>query len=152
MYTIEQSLDGILLKLKENWNNSGGRKFLVCEDVLTEFGFPPDYRKHEFFIRLIDKLVNDGYAEVIDLLPLQVATKITLYQQNTIITVEGFYFINAGGYVAKARRDETSRELRDSRDKRLSNGTVWLAVGTFLIVAWELLKTFVFEHHYWCDF
>ncbi len=152
MYTIEQCLDAILEKLKENWNNSGGRKYLECEKMMTQFGFVPDFRKHEFFMRLIDKLRKDDYAEF---------TRnekgnrewIDYYQQETLITVEGYYFlINENSYVKLKQANETALDVKDNRDKLLVRGTWWVAGGAFALVAWELIKTFVFERHYWCDF
>jgi hypothetical protein len=84
---LTECLDILLLRLVEDWNNYGeNRKDLNCEEMLTTFGLEPQYRKHEFFVGLIDKLIKDGYAELINSRPFD--SKISQYQKNTIITTE----------------------------------------------------------------
>jgi hypothetical protein len=61
------------------------------------------------------------------------------------ISFDGKLLKENGGYVQKKINDESVLRLRDSRDKRLSNGTVYLAIGTFLLMVWEILKTCYFH-------
>lgn len=93
---------------------------------------------------IMDKLRDDGY---IDYIAGQKISKELRASDGLDMrkNFNGMMFNDAGGYVQKAISEKTDRELRDSRDKRLSNGTVWLAVGTFLIVAWEMYKTFCLD-------
>ena len=151
MYTIEESLDAILIELKNNWNNSGGRKYLKCEELLTKFGYPPDFRKHEFFMRLIDRLIKDDYAEFTTN-EQQTRSRITYYQEETLITVEGYYFItNAnGGYKNAALNDERAENLRVIYENRLLYGTWGVAIGAVSLVAWEMIKFYYYEGHPLC--
>lgn len=147
MKTIEESLDYILVKLKGNWNNSGGRKYLECEKMLSDLGYPPDFRKHEFFMRLIDRLRKDDYAEFTKN-DIGMRSWIDYYQQETLITVEGFYFITnpKGGYEKTAANVLKNDNRKDFREKMLLYGTWAVALGAIALVVWEVLKTFVFEH------
>jgi hypothetical protein len=140
MKTIEQCLDIILQELVKNWDKPNNqRDDLKGEEILKQFELPDAMRKHEFFKRLVDRLVKDGYAE----LPETGKAWYSLdhYQEDTLITIEGYYFITKtnGGYEKKTIADENVEILASSRDKRLANGTVYLAVGTFLLVLVEAL-------------
>lgn len=98
---------------------------------------------------IMDKLRDDGY---IDYVAGQKITKELRASDGLEIrrNFNGAVFNEYGGYVQKATDEKNDRALRDSRDRRLSNGTVYLAIGTFLIVAWEMYKTFVIEGHSFC--
>lgn len=105
MKSLNECLDIILRRLVDDWNNYGDdRKELNAEAIMTSFGLDPAFRKHEFFVGIIDKLVKDGYAEL--LVPgRQCDSKISQYQKNTIITIAGYYFIlKKGGYTKEAKR------------------------------------------------
>ena len=76
-----------------DWDNYGDERVqLRCEELLTSFDLPPRYRKHEFFKRLILKLVKEGYAQNKDNREYRYED-LNDFQKNTIITVEGYYFI-----------------------------------------------------------
>jgi hypothetical protein len=57
------------------------------------------------------------------------------------ITFDGKLFSKAGGYKKQNEIIADAERIKNNREKRLSNGTVLLAVGTFLLVAWEIYKT-----------
>lgn len=146
MKTIEECLDIILRQLLANWSKPNNeRDNLNAADLLKEFNLPDVMQKHEFFKRLIHRLIKDGYVETTGILYPE--ADIPYYENLPIITIEGFYFINDEGYFKKKEVNENALILKDDRDRRLSNGTAWLAVGTFLIVAWEIVKTFFLEKH-----
>ena len=63
------------------------------------------------------------------------------------ITFEGRLFWEDGGYIKEAESNEAAERIKNSREKQLSIGTVFLAIGTFLLVAWELIKTFLIDNH-----
>lgn len=88
---------------------------------------------------IMDKLRDDGYIDYIA--GQQKISKDLRASEglNMRKNFNGAVFIADGGYVTKSSREKTDRELRDSRDRRLSNGTVYLAVGTFLLVLVESL-------------
>ena len=95
---------------------------------------------------IMDKLREDSYVDYV------AGQKINKDMRasdglNLRRNFNGTVFITKGGYIDKDLRESKARALRDKLDKRLSNGTVLLAVGTFLIVAWEMIKTFCIEHH-----
>lgn len=64
-----------------------------------------------------------------------------------LISCEGkLFWEGAGGFVKKDRKEKleadimkTDLAIRKNNEKLLSRGTVWLAVGTFLLVAAEIL-------------
>lgn len=124
MKPLAECLDILLLKMVEDWNNYGDeRKDLNCEELLTTFGLEPQYRKHEFFVGLIDKLIKDCYAELIDSRPFD--SKISKYQKNTITTITGYYFrLKQGGYT------------KDSKIKKIADfpKTNWLLIAVFAFV------------------
>ncbi len=153
MKSIDECLDIILAELVKNWDKPNNeRHHLNAEYLLNRFDLPSSMQKHEFFKRLIDKLIKENYAEFIQNESTHYKNSIEHYQENTVITIEGYHFISepGGGYKNKSIHEKNDRVLRGSRDKRLSNGTVYLAIGTFLIVAWELLKFFYYEGHSLC--
>ena len=109
---------------------------MFCEVILRQFGLPDNYRKHEFFIRLIDRLVKDGYAEFIDPPSLSKEySKIQYYQEKTIITIEGYHFIKDGGYQKKKKR-----KIFKNNFSRIS--VILLTVGTTVAGAYYLKEMF----------
>jgi len=109
MQPIEYCLDTILIQLEKNWDNFNQRTFLNCESILTQVGFKNEYKKHEFFEGLIDKLIEDKNVEFIDTNQSNEKLKITYYQQNTIITVRGYYLIHNGGYKQQKINQDSER-------------------------------------------
>jgi hypothetical protein len=100
-------------------------------------------------IAILNKLAQDGYVNIskeISNGPKRISGEPN-YMNLYSITFNGNVFIENGGYAKKYFNDENDRALADGRDRRLSNGTVYLAIGTFLLVAWEMIKTFFFEKH-----
>lgn len=131
MKPLNECLDILLKRLADNWNNYGNdRKYLSCEEMMTIFEFNPQYRKHEFFEGLIDKLREDKYAEFIDENQRSEKDKITFYQQNTIITVMGWYFIQNGGYVQKKIHEDSEYNNQKAQAKATLLLTAVLALGT----------------------
>jgi hypothetical protein len=61
------------------------------------------------------------------------------------ITFDGRLFWEDGGYTKEAEVILKVEKIKNSREKRLSDGTVLLAIGTFLLVLWEIIKTFCIE-------
>lgn len=146
MKPLNECLDILLTRLADNWNNYGNdRKYLSCEEMMTIFEFNPQYRKHEFFEGLIDKLMEDKYAEFIDENQRTEKDKITFYQQNTIITVLGWYFIQNGGYVKKTFVEDSERNNLKEQAKATLRLTVVLAVAAVPV---GLLALADLYHHY----
>lgn len=98
---------------------------------------------------VLDKLVKDGYAVMIDVKYLD-----PIIKENSIktsawtykITFEGQLFIQKGGYhqqeadniLHRASR-ETDERLRKRNEKLLARGTIWLAILTGALVLTEIL-------------
>ena len=101
---LHKCLDIVLNRLVEDWNNYGDdRKELDSDEILTQFGLEPPYLKHEFLVGIINHLIKDGYAALIE--SRKFDSEISNYQKNTIITITGYYLIKKeGGYTRKARR------------------------------------------------
>lgn len=69
-----------------------------------------------------------------------------VFEEDILITIEGYYFItHDGGYSTQREASESVLILKDSRDRRLSNGTVYLAILTGALVLSEILI-------HWVDF
>jgi hypothetical protein len=141
MKSIEECLDIILQELAKNWNKPNEeRDNLKGEELLRQFELPPNMQKHEFFKRLIQRLFKDGYAETISDTYLSILDSINLFEAQTIITIEGYYFITEDkGYTKAREKRENAETLADERDKRLANGTVWLVVVTGALFLLEIL-------------
>jgi len=137
MKTMEYCLDYILTELKINWDGyANERKTMECEKILIQFDLPDKYRKHEFFKRLINRLIKEGYAEFIINNSEYQPNDIRYYQENTIITIEGFYFINAGGY----KKQKFNQELK--RIATIGNIVILAlaAVAAIVYAGWEIRK------------
>ena len=153
MKSIEECLDIILDELIKNWDKPNGeRDYLNGEDLLTKFDLPTNMRKHEFFKRLILRLIKDGNAEsTISDGPPDMSLDIKFFQDPTLVTIEGYYFRKEkGGYAKERQINETSLKVKDGRDKRLVVGTWWVAGGALALVVWEMVKTFLIEHKSFC--
>ena len=149
MQPIEFYLDEILKLLNKDRDLPVANRSNLNPDFIIREVFKTHSDRYEDFYEVMEILETDGFIKRLnDNLHIAMIDK----YRDCLITMKGSLFIGHDGYTQKFNDEKNDRVLKDSRDKRLSNGTVWLAVGTFLIVAWELVKTFVFEHHYWCDF
>ncbi len=155
MKTIEQCLDIILQELVKNWDKPNNqRDDLKGEEILKQFELPDTMRKHEFFKRLLDRLVKDGYAE----LPETGKAWYSLehYQEDTLITIEGYYFIKEqNGYSKEADQKIIEKSKQDAYDTRMETstsdlakwtqclfwGTVFVGVATVALVVTEILKS-----------
>ena len=113
MKSIEECLDIILTHLSKNWDVPGAadRVFMDNQAIMREFDLPGQYLKHEFFKRLIDKLVKDDNAEFIAVNNGFPSHEVRYYEQNIVITVEGFLFLkNEGGYTKKKENEIKERD------------------------------------------
>jgi len=106
MKTIEQCLDIILKKLIENWNLPEEKRIsLKGEEILAEFNLPEFMQKHEFFKRLILRLIKDNYAEPVGKETLERGDELSKFENATLITIEGYYFITEkNGYEGELKR------------------------------------------------
>jgi hypothetical protein len=153
MKPLNECLDILLQRLADNWDNYGNdRKHLSCEEMMTLFEFTPQYRKHEFFEGLIDKLIEDKNAEFIDENQRKEKDKITFYQQNTIITVRGWFFIDNGGYTQqKINQDSEKNRLQNietsqlSLSRKLNVLTAIIAGGTVVAAVYYFLD--IYDNH-----
>lgn len=131
--TAANQLDEFLLVLTEHCNE---HYFLEITTLRLQYNLR---NKCDISVQLLqkmgDKLVSDKY----------ITWNNDITPSTFTLTFEGICFIQSGGYSQKVIDDESARELRDSRDRRLSNGTVYLAIGTFALVVWEVVKTFFLE-------
>lgn len=150
MQSMEFCLDAILLKLVRDWNNYGDERLeLNAEDLLTSFDLPPQYRKHEFFVRLIDRLIRDGYAEIINSRPAE--SKIDIYQRNIIVTIEGYFLITQeGGYTQKKiNRDAENTRLASLEYHQKYHRRWMTALTTILAVGGLIAAVFYLAELYW---
>jgi len=135
MKSIEQCLDIVLEQLAENWNKPNNeRTHLKGEKLLESFKLPDKMRKHEFYKRLIRKLIRDEYAETTDEnIVLTQNTDISIYDKETIITIEGFYLITEkGGYV---KEDSKKRIAEFPKTYWFIIAAIAFIVGLFTDVA-----------------
>ena len=162
MKKIEQCLDIILQELVKNWDKPNNEKdSLKRTTILKQFDLKDYMQKDEFFKRLIDRLVKDGYAEILETgKPFYSPDH---YEEDTLITIEGYYFIKEqNGYTEELERkvqSEITRRALETRmatstsdlakwTKRLYRGTVVVGVGACGLVLWEIIKTVFFEHNF----
>ena len=115
-----------------DWDNYGDERVqLRCEELLTSFDLPPRYHKHEFFKRLILKLVKEGYAQNKDNREYRYED-LNDFQKNTIITVEGYYFITEeNGYTQqKINQDAENNRLvsLENHQRRHRTQLFWLTL------------------------
>ena len=156
MKSIEECLDMILGDLVKNWDKPNTeRDDLNGKGLLKQFELSDYFQKDEFFKRLIDRLIKDGYAEfnrgkqswVTDFI-----SDLQWYEKDTLITVEGYYFITKenGGYKKELEAKNNAEEMADKKYSGLIRGTWFVGFGAFALVVWEMAKTFLIEHHSHC--
>jgi len=155
MKSIEECLDIILNKLVENWNQpDGNRTYLQGEKLLQEFDLPQLLQKHEFFKRLVDRLVKDGYAEL--KATGQAHFELSHYQEDTLITIEGYNFINQGGYSEVVNQNKINADAEEAQKQRMEKNEVRLVswtkrltwatvIAAGIIVSWEVIKTLLID-------
>ncbi len=100
--------------------------------VIVHTAGEPQYINADEQLRIINKLKRDGYI-------------IKSNDDNSWsyeITVEGMIF---EGYVEQNKQKAAAIRRQKDFDNRLSYGTVFLAIGTFLLFAVELYRTYL-EH------
>ena len=137
-----------MTELVKNWNKPDEeRDYLKGAELLKQFELPDLMQKHEFFKRLLHRLINDGYAEELTDYPIQKRDSLEWYQKAVVITIEGYYFITEkNGYTQRAI-NEANRISRQSLERRL------IVFGTLLAGAYgveEIAK--IFYHHFLCFF
>lgn len=93
--------------------------------------------EEHFWLPMVYYLKEDGY---IDLAYDPPEDEIKKRPPNQLkITLNGLIFISNGGYVKKKESFIAAEKIKNSRENRLSTGTVLLAIGTFLLVFVEVL-------------
>lgn len=129
MRSIEYCLDELLKTLYQNWE-SPTRLHLDVKKFLTEMDCPI---RHEFFVSLVDKLIKDGYAKISP--TDEKLNEIDLYQQRTIITIEGYYFVKENrSFVIEKKQRETEKDRQFKKTTKVAIGGVILgAVLTALL-------------------
>src|SRR5580692_4179912 len=115
MKSIEECLDIILEQLVKDWDRpDGGRSFLKAEELLRQFDLPSTMQKHEFFKRLILRLIDDGNAETTTGQVLNKSLEMVYFQEYVLITIEGYYFITEkNGYTKQRELNETALTIKD---------------------------------------
>src|SRR5580700_4358966 len=100
MKSIEECLDIILDELIKGWNKPNNeRSTLKAEELLKQFNLPSTMQKHEFFKRLIFRLIADGNAETTDGSQLNKNHELRYFEEYILVTIEGYYFrTEKGGY------------------------------------------------------
>ncbi len=146
MEQIDYCLDRILQELRKNWNDSS-RPPLKAEELLREFKAPEG--RHEFFKGLIEKLHKDGFIRFLN--PYStMETEMDYYQRETILSVEGYYLIENGGYRQKSINTNQERErirVLETYPNILNRRTLWVVYGTFFLGFVELLK-WCYDNHW----
>jgi hypothetical protein len=134
MQPVEFFLDSILRQLQQDRKKPVTEREHLNADIVLREIIKTD--RHEDFLEMIEILKEDGMIRrVNEAEKMEEIDK----SRDVLITVKGSLLIENGGYAQKFKNEKSDRELRDSRDKRLSNGTVYLAIGTFLLVLVEAL-------------
>ncbi len=136
MKPLEYCLDRILEELEENWVNENTRPPLNRTELFIEFEMTKRHDEH--FMQLIDILKEKKLVEIKDNPPRTPDN----YQTETLITVLGTHLLSQGGFQAEKVEEKRESQRRIDTDARLSIGTILLAIGTFLLVAFEALKWF----------
>ena len=159
MLPVESCLDIILQKLKDSWDLKD-RPSLNASEMLNQFDVPQG--RHEFFKGLMKILIREGYVELLSPLPddivtLQYYSELDHYQQQTILTPSGYYFITEGGYTEKKVATDAENTRLDAVEayQRAQAGTLnrltgWIAGGTIAVALIELWKM-ALEYH-WFSF
>ncbi|HLY70028.1 MAG TPA: hypothetical protein VKR53_09875 [Puia sp.] len=121
MKSIEECLDMILHDLVQNWDlPDAKREWLKGEDLLKRFELPDNMHKHEFFKRLIRRLIKDDFAETNGGRKLEQGDDINVYEQATLITIEGYYFIiEQNGYTQREEKRLTDITASNDRNERM---------------------------------
>ena len=139
MKPIEYCLDVILTQLEANWLFEKRPKLNRVE-LLNKFELP---NRDEYFKGLIDKLVEEGYVELLD----DHFDDADYYKARSIITVTGYYFIKDGGYTKKKENliyENTQlgklASVQNRNQRRLVILTRWIAGGTVVAGMYYLLE------------
>jgi hypothetical protein len=131
--------DNIRLSQIQAAFNEGSGKYIHIEDLK----------------RIVNKLVKDGFCDFHEMLSEQPYDKLNLIRDRLYyISFEGKLLRNSGGYVQKERnvklQSEAAKvdlEIRKRNERRLVVGTYLVAIGAIALVIWEVIKTFLIEHH-----
>ena len=143
MKPIYECCDIMLRQLEVNY----GEKEIPDLDVtglLNQFDVPSG--RHEFFKGILNILIDDGYADFLDYVIDRKQLKLDVYKNRVLITPKGFQLLKDKGYTKMASDKKAFEKIRSSRERRLSNGTVYLAiltgglVLTEVLIHWEYLK------------
>lgn len=132
MKPMHECLDITLRQLVKDWDNYGDERVqLRCEELLRSFELSDRWRKHEFFKRLIKKLVTDGYAQHKDNREYNYED-LDDFQKNTIITIEGYHFITEENGYTQIKINQTVENNRvatlENNQKANSNRMTYLTV------------------------
>lgn len=144
MKPMYECLDITLRQLVKDWDNYGDERVqLRCEELLRSFELSDRWRKHEFFKRLIKKLVTDGYAQHKDNREYNY-DDLDDFQKNTIITIEGYYFITEENGYTQIKINQTSENNRvatlESNQRANANRMTYLTI----VLAVSALGTLVY--------
>ena len=121
-----------------------------------------DFAKQDYFSKelksILNKLYDDGYVEI----DKNETGKLDLsgkkgFNEYYSITFNGTYFINElDGYQGQ-HQQKISENIRlgkleifqRKQAERLNELTLLAVVGTIALVLWEILKYFLFDHHWY---
>ena len=144
MNEIETKLDFVLKKLQEN--NGAITHGLIYKSLAEKIKSDSPF-KNEFetlnlnnseFIELLNILNSDGY--IIYNVTNEVGFKGEI--SDLTITLAGKLFISAGGYTQQFELRNRDIRIHNRNEKRLTDYTLFLVIGTFLLVFVEVLIHF----------
>jgi len=139
MKPIEDCLDTVLRKLKDNYALEPRPK--LDSKILLEYFEVPQGRD-EFFKGIINILIDDGYVDFLDQIRDRKITSLDTYKNRTIILPKGFYLLQAGGYTAASKRENSKKKIQNLKDWLFISGA-WLAgIGAVGLVIWEIYKNY----------
>lgn len=126
--SIEYCLDTTLRELDKNWKPDGDRAFLAGQELLRNFGLP---NRHEFLLSIIDKLIKDGYAMLMDRVHPDDQSTADHYWRRTIITIDGHLFVKNG------KSYQVNKKKEGRKDFAKTWGGVIIGGGALI---WNILK------------
>lgn len=146
-----EKLDAVLRHMASKYpKEQATKKGVMALELIKKFpelNDDVDFDAELYYI--LQKLINDGYVTG-DQLP----TMTSIFYS---ITFNGLYFIKYGdGYQgletrknAENIRVQTVESFQRALATKLNDLTRWAVRGAFALLIWEILKFFVFEHHWY---
>ena len=136
---LDLALDHISSNYPKVTRYTKGSLYNELIDKVPELANDDKFEKEVYSI--LEKLNRDNYLDKFSLQGVQ---------DSYFINFEGLYFIREeGGYVGTRKMKIAENARLDRLEKRQRNISFAAALFAGLILLWELLKYFVFDHHWY---